>query len=107
FKRVNDVYGHGTGDEVLRSLAAALRGAVRGSDVVCRLGGEEFGVILPGCDEALAVGSAERIKDALSTFEVEAAGRITISVGLAYGPQHAMNPRDLVACAETTTMTAK
>ena len=50
FKRVNDVYGHGTGDEVLRSLAATLRGAVRGSDVVCRLGGEEFGVILPGCD---------------------------------------------------------
>src|SRR3989440_869309 len=107
FKRVNDVYGHGTGDEVLRSLAATLRGAVRGSDVVCRLGGEEFGVILPGCDEALAVGSAERIKDALSTFEVEAAGRITISVGLAYGPRHAMNPRELVACAETAMMTAK
>src|SRR5947199_8827888 len=69
FKRVHHVYGHGTGDEVLRSLATTLRGAVRGSDVVCRLGGEEFGVILPGCDEALARGSAERIKDALSTFE--------------------------------------
>jgi len=107
FKRVNDVYGHGTGDEVLRNLAATLRAAVRGSDVVCRLGGEEFGVILPGCDEALALGSAERITDALSTFEVEAAGRITISVGLAYGPQHAMNPRELVACAETAMMTAK
>src|SRR5919201_1420179 len=107
FKRVNDVYGHGTGDEVLRSLAATLRGAVRGSDVVCRLGGEEFGVILPGCDEALALASAERVKEALSTFEGEAAGSITISVDVAYGPQPAMNTPELVACAGTAMMTAK
>jgi len=107
FKRVNDVYGHGTGDEVLRSLAATLRGAVRGSDVVCRLGGEEFGVILPACDDQLARGLAGRVTEALSTFEFEAAGRITISVGLAHGPEHAMNSRELVACAETAMMTAK
>src|SRR5439155_1701991 len=101
FKRVNDVYGHGTGDEVLRSLASTLRGAVRGSDVVCRLGGEEFGVILPGCDEALALSSAERVTQTLSTFEVEAAGRITISVGLAYGPEHATSAKtaiDVLSC---------
>jgi diguanylate cyclase (GGDEF)-like protein len=107
FKRVNDVYGHGTGDEVLRSLAATLRGTVRGSDVVCRLGGEEFAVILPACDEALAQRLAERVTEALSTFEFDVAGRITISVGLAHGPEHAMNPRELVACAEAAMMTAK
>src|SRR5437764_6735854 len=90
FKRVNDVYGHGTGDEVLRSLAATLRGMVRQSDVVCRLGGEEFGIILPACDAELARGLADRITDTLSTFDFEAAGRITISVGLAHGPEHAM-----------------
>ena len=107
FKRVNDVYGHGTGDEVLRSLAATLRSSVRGSDVVCRLGGEEFAVILPSCDEDLAQRLAERVTEALSTFDFEAAGRITISVGLAHGPEHAMNPRELVACAEAAMMTAK
>src|SRR5213082_2660079 len=107
FKRVNDVYGHGTGDEVLRSLAATLRGMVRQSDVVCRLGGEEFGIILPACDAELARGLADRITDTLSTFDFEAAGRITISVGLAHGPEHAMNPRELVACAEAAMMTAK
>ena len=46
FKRVNDVYGHGAGDQVLTELADLLRVALRGSDVVCRLGGEEFGVIM-------------------------------------------------------------
>src|SRR5919197_522498 len=49
FKRVNDVHGHGTGDFVLSELAELLRVAVRASDVVCRLGGEEFGVIMPSC----------------------------------------------------------
>ena len=47
FKRVNDVCGHGEGDEVLQAIAALLRKTVRGSDVVCRVGGEEFAVILP------------------------------------------------------------
>src|SRR5207248_1535943 len=80
---------------------------VRQSDVVCRLGGEEFGIILPACDAELARGLADRITDTLSTFDFEAAGRITISVGLAHGPEHAMNPRELVACAEAAMMTAK
>ncbi len=46
FKRVNDVHGHGVGDELLRLLADTLRSCVRPDDVVCRLGGEEFGVIM-------------------------------------------------------------
>ena len=50
FKRVNDVYGHGAGDSVLRELSELLRSTLRGSDVVCRLGGEEFGVIMASCD---------------------------------------------------------
>ena len=47
FKRVNDIYGHGAGDQLLVQLARVSREIVRGSDVVCRIGGEEFGVIMP------------------------------------------------------------
>src|SRR2546421_11758476 len=50
FKRVNDVYGHGSGDEILRALAETLKAAVRASDVVCRLGGEEFAIVMTSRD---------------------------------------------------------
>jgi diguanylate cyclase (GGDEF)-like protein len=107
FKRVNDIHGHGVGDEVLRELAEGLRSMVRASDVVCRLGGEEFGVIMGGATEASATALAERLTRRLTEFDFGPAGRITVSVGLAQGPQHAMNPRELVACAEAAMMTAK
>ncbi len=107
FKRVNDVYGHGSGDQVLTELADLLRGAVRGSDVVCRLGGEEFGVIMASCDAGDALNLGRRLTDALAEVEFGPAGKITISLGISQGPEHAMNPRELVACAEAAMMTAK
>src|SRR3954451_8111732 len=107
FKRVNDVYGHGSGDQVLTELAELLRGALRGSDVVCRLGGEEFGMIMPSGAASEALGLAQRLTDALEDVEFGAAGKITVSVGISQGPEHAMNPRELVACAEAAMMTAK
>ncbi|MGB2875809.1 MAG: diguanylate cyclase [Gaiellaceae bacterium] len=107
FKRVNDVYGHGSGDQVLTELADLLRGALRGSDVVCRLGGEEFGVIMASCDAGDALNLARRLTDDLAAAEFGPAGKITISVGISQGPEHAMNPRELVACAEAAMMTAK
>jgi diguanylate cyclase (GGDEF)-like protein len=107
FKRVNDVYGHGWGDQVLTELADILRGALRGSDVVCRLGGEEFGVIMASCDAGDALNLARRLTDRLAEVEFEPAGKITISVGISQGPEHAMNPRELVACSEAAMMTAK
>jgi diguanylate cyclase (GGDEF)-like protein len=107
FKRVNDVHGHGSGDQVLTDLAELLRGALRGSDVVCRLGGEEFGVIMPSGDAGDALTLARRLTDALADVEFGPAGKITISVGISQGPEHAMNPRELVACAEAAMMTAK
>src|ERR687898_173896 len=88
FKRVNDIHGHGTGDQVLVALADVLRGSIRLSDVVCRLGGEEFGIIMSSCDAGDAMG-------------------LTLSIGIAQGPDHATNPRELVACAEAAMMTAK
>jgi len=107
FKRVNDVYGHGVGDELLRTLADALRACVRPEDVVCRLGGEEFGVIMRSCDGAAAARVADRLLDRLSELELRGVGGLKVSIGLALGPEHAMNPRELAACAEAAMMTAK
>ena len=66
FKRVNDTWGHQTGDIVLRHLANTLKKAVRGGDHVTRYGGEEFAVILPRTDGASAVNVAENIRQALA-----------------------------------------
>ncbi len=107
FKRVNDVYGHGAGDQVLTELAVLLRNELRGSDVVCRLGGEEFGVIMASGDAGDALNLGRRLTDTLAETEFGAAGKITISVGISQGPEHAMNPRELVACSEAAMMTAK
>jgi len=107
FKRVNDVYGHGAGDQLLVQIARLARETVRGSDVVCRIGGEEFGVIMPSCDAGDALGLAARLTERLRDAELEPAGRMTVSIGVSQGPQHAMNPRELIACAEAAMMTAK
>jgi diguanylate cyclase (GGDEF)-like protein len=107
FKRVNDVHGHGVGDELLKLLADTVRGAVRPDDIVCRLGGEEFGVIMGACDGTDASQVAARIVARLGELDPPAIGKVTVSVGLALGPEHAMNPRELAACAEAAMMTAK
>jgi diguanylate cyclase (GGDEF)-like protein len=107
FKRVNDIFGHGIGDQVLVSLADILRQTVRTSDVVCRVGGEEFGIIMGSCDAGDALGLAGRLAERLAGEEFDPAGKLTLSIGISQGPEHAMNPRELVACAEAAMMTAK
>ena len=107
FKKVNDIYGHAVGDNILSELADHLRATVRGSDVVCRIGGEEFAVIVPSTDSASTVALATRLGARLEEVEFMLAGRITMSIGIAHGPENAANPRELVACAESAMMTAK
>ena len=107
FKHVNDVHGHAVGDELLRFLAEALRAIVRPEDVICRLGGEEFAVVMDGCGGEDAVRVAERVQSRLAAVDFPGIGRMTVSVGLSLGPEHAMNPRELAACAEAAMMTAK
>jgi diguanylate cyclase (GGDEF)-like protein len=106
FKKVNDVYGHGTGDLVLAELADHLRATVRSTDVVCRIGGEEFAVIVTASEDH-AVALANRLATRLDEVELDVAGKIAVSIGIAHGPEHAANPRELVACAEAAMMTAK
>ena len=89
FKKFNDTYGHLTGDQVLRLVAQALKQNVKGQDIACRYGGEEFAVILPDTSLREAVTVAEHIRRAVMTKELvkrstgENLGRITISIGVA------------------------
>ncbi|MEA2510296.1 MAG: hypothetical protein QOG21_2378 [Actinomycetota bacterium] len=107
FKKVNDVYGHAVGDQVLQGMGVLLKSTIRTSDVVCRVGGEEFAVIMPSCDLGDATGFAARLREGLAGLDFDPAGRMTVSVGIAQGPEHAMNPTELVACSEAAMMTAK
>jgi diguanylate cyclase (GGDEF)-like protein len=107
FKRVNDICGHAVGDQILVAIAEISQSLVRQSDVVCRLGGEEFTVIMPSSDAGDALGLARRLQQRLEAQPIDAAGEVTVSIGIAQGPEHATNPRELVACAETAMMTAK
>ncbi|MFD1198909.1 PleD family two-component system response regulator [Brucella gallinifaecis] len=88
FKRINDQYGHDGGDDVLREFAARLRKKIRGMDVMCRYGGEEFAVVLPDTDLAAAAAVAERIREAVieQPFLLSAGKHqvdMTISIGIA------------------------
>ena len=88
FKQVNDTHGHAAGDDVLRKLAARATNSVRSVDLVARLGGEEFVVVMPETDIASAAEVAERLRLAVAKepFTVRASGKelaATISIGVA------------------------
>ena len=89
FKRVNDAYGHQTGDAVLRLAARALLASVRGSDFVGRMGGDEFVAVLPGCSEPMAADRAEIIRAAILDSDMtpllggDVLGSVTVSIGVA------------------------
>ncbi|MEP0275633.1 MAG: GGDEF domain-containing protein [Nitratireductor sp.] len=84
FKAVNDLFGHDSGDEALRLIAGVIRSAVRDIDLVARIGGEEFGVFLPGLDLTQALAIAERIRAAVEAVEFKPTGeryRLSLSIG--------------------------
>ena len=88
FKQVNDTYGHDIGDEVLKEFAGRISANVRGIDLACRYGGEEFVVAMPDTDIAFATNIAERLRQSIETTPVRisrdpGALKITISIGIA------------------------
>ena len=91
FKSVNDTHGHPAGDQVLKSVAAALQDCVRPMDTVARYGGEEFSIILPNCPPAFGLHVAERIRAKVAARPVSVAPgtdvKVTISIGGAFAPQ--------------------
>lgn len=84
FKKVNDTYGHDVGDGVLRALAQHMRECARERDVFCRVGGEEFLVLLPRTGRKDALQVAERLRQQVERADMAPVGRVTISIGIAH-----------------------
>jgi diguanylate cyclase (GGDEF)-like protein len=110
FKRVNDTYGHLTGDAVLRTLAAEMRQQVRETDLVGRFGGEEFAIVLDGTTAAEAFLVAERIRRGVGVVRVLArdmAVGVTVSIGIAVLGNHGLDLDELLESADQALYRAK
>lgn len=110
FKAINDAYGHQGGDRVLVELGELLRAQTRTADIACRLGGEEFLLLLPDTPACIAVDCAERLRLAFEALPVrfgESTLRATVSIGLACCPEHADGLAALIHAADEALYAAK
>lgn len=112
FKKFNDTYGHQAGDALLSGLGAFLRTHLRGEDIPCRYGGEEFILILPGALPEGAAKRAEQIRAQIAEhLRVPHAGgflpQVTISLGVATYPLHAASGADTVKAADAALYASK
>jgi two-component system cell cycle response regulator len=110
FKQINDVHGHLAGDAVLRQLGALVRGRVRRDDIVCRIGGEEFSILLPEVKLDGAVELAKKLRELVerTTFRFESTNlRLTISIGAAQWSNALQSYDDLVKIADNHLYEAK
>jgi two-component system cell cycle response regulator len=112
FKAVNDTHGHSGGDEVLEEFARRLKKAVRGIDLACRYGGEEFVVVMPDTDIAMATAVAERLRRRIAAepFPINRNARtvkVTISIGIAAMRSSEDKPAEIIKRADQALYRAK
>lgn len=107
FKTVNDTQGHATGDEVLKTVAQRIQAAIRASDIVARIGGDEFIILLSEVDEAAAMDTAERIVAALSEPFPQVLAPVSASAGVALFPCHGTDIKTLALAADQALYRAK
>jgi diguanylate cyclase (GGDEF)-like protein len=111
FKMFNDTFGHLAGDALLRAVGEFLQARVRGEDIVCRHGGEEFAVILPEASLESTRQRAEHLRDGVKILEVQhrgqSLGTITLSAGVAAFPDHGATAEVVLREADAALYRAK
>jgi diguanylate cyclase (GGDEF)-like protein len=111
FKYFNDNFGHEAGDLLLKELGALLRGSIRGEDIACRYGGEEFTLILPEGTGAVTRQRAEYFREAIQRLDIHYRGRplgkITASMGVSVFPDHGRTAKALIEAADRALYRSK
>lgn len=111
FKRVNDTYGHATGDLILREIGGLMRACTRGGDVASRIGGEELVMMLPGASLDDAMKKAEQLRLQVRALRLKemnnAIASVTISVGVSVFPENGGDPPALFGAADAALYQAK
>jgi diguanylate cyclase (GGDEF)-like protein/PAS domain S-box-containing protein len=111
FKRFNDTHGHAAGDALLQNISQFLQSHIRGEDIACRYGGEEFILIMPNASLDTAQQRAEHLRRAVRQLKVEDAGpahdEITLSLGVAIYPEHGRTMDTVLRAADAALYRAK
>jgi diguanylate cyclase (GGDEF)-like protein len=110
FKRINDTHGHAAGDAVLCEAANAMRSQLRQYDFIGRYGGEEFLIVLPGCELPHARAIAERLRILVAATPVHHENldlHVTVSVGIAWTGGAGLDPEVLIGAADQALYRAK
>ena len=109
FKEYNDTFGHSAGDKLLSALGTLLKSHIRGEDIACRYGGEEFLLILPGASMEIALERAEGLRQAVKEMHQHYQGLkpASLSLGVAVYPDHGDTGVQLIQSADAALYRAK
>lgn len=111
FKRFNDTYGHAAGDAVLRELGGLMLRHVRGEDIACRYGGDEFVIVLPDAAREVTCERAELICECVKQFHLQFEGQslevVTLSLGVANFPGNGSTSTEIMRAVDAALFQAK